>query len=181
MIHMWTTLLSARIVTVTNSPAEAEVDFSMIPRNPVRPRASEVPTGTNESPTFDVMLQDTELSGQKSGMTVETLHLTIHSGTVTLVPAVVDTDLAEVPPDEIDYNAPTPVSRERVAEIPDFPMVDPSNSVTLRIPARQLRKWLTFLLESWYMTPGCRPQQWSSRFLQQLLRHEECRPRAALL
>ena len=40
-----------RIVTVTNSPAEAEVDFSMIPRNPVRPRASEVPTGANESPT----------------------------------------------------------------------------------------------------------------------------------
>ena len=91
------------------------------------------------------MLQDTELSGQKSGMTVETLHLTIHSGTVTLVPAAVDTDLAEEPPDEIDHNAPTPVSRERLAEIPDFPMVDPSNSVTLRIPAPQLRKWLTFL------------------------------------
>ena len=60
-----------RIVTVTNSPAEAAVDFSMVPRNPVRPRASEVPTGANESPTFDVMLQDTELSGQKSGVTVE--------------------------------------------------------------------------------------------------------------
>ena len=27
-----------RIVTVTNSPAEAAVDFSMVPRNPVRPR-----------------------------------------------------------------------------------------------------------------------------------------------
>ena len=54
-----------RVVTVTNLPAEAAVDFSMIPRNPVRPRASEVPTGANESPTFDVMLQDSEPSGQK--------------------------------------------------------------------------------------------------------------------
>ena len=61
-----------RIFTVTNSPVEAAVDFSMIPRNPVRPRACEAPTGTNESPTFDVMLQETDLSGQKSGMTVET-------------------------------------------------------------------------------------------------------------
>ena len=56
---------------------------------------------------------------------METLHLTIQSGTVTLVPAVVAADLAEVPPDDIDYNAPTPVSRERVAEILEFPMVDP--------------------------------------------------------
>ena len=53
-----------RIVTVTNSPAEAAVDFSMIPGNPVRPRVSEVPTGTSESTTCDVMLQDAELSGQ---------------------------------------------------------------------------------------------------------------------
>ena len=34
-----------RIVTVTNSPVEAAVDFSMGPRNTVRPRVSEVPTG----------------------------------------------------------------------------------------------------------------------------------------
>ena len=67
----------------------------MIPINPVRPRVSEVPTGTRESPTFDVMVQDAELSGQKSGMAVETLLLTIQSGTVTLIPAGVDTDLAE--------------------------------------------------------------------------------------
>ena len=32
-----------RIVTVTNSPAEAEVDFSMIPWNPLRPRALRFP------------------------------------------------------------------------------------------------------------------------------------------
>ena len=51
-----------RIVTVTNSLAEAAVDFSMVPRNPVRPRVSEVPTRTNESPTFNVMLQDAALS-----------------------------------------------------------------------------------------------------------------------
>ena len=39
--------------------------------------------------------------------------LTIQSGTVTLVPAVVEADIDEVPLDEIDYNAPTPVSRAR--------------------------------------------------------------------
>ena len=82
-----------RIVTVTNSPAEATVDFSTVPRNPVRPRVSEVPTGTNESPTFDVMLQGAALSGQEPGMAVETLLLTIQSGTVTLVPAVVEFDI----------------------------------------------------------------------------------------
>jgi len=92
----------------------------MIPRNPVRPRVSEVPTGTSESPTFDVMLQDAALSGQEPGMAVETLLLTNQSGTVTLVPAVVEADIDEVPLDEIDYNAPTLVSRERVAEVPDL-------------------------------------------------------------
>ena len=87
------------------------------------------------------------MSGQKSGMAVETLLLTIQSGTVTLVPAVVDADIAEVPPDEIDYNAPTPVSRERVAAVPDLSMVDPSNSVTLLVPARQLRKMTSVSFE----------------------------------
>ena len=53
-------------------------------------------------------------------MAVATLHLAIHAGTVTLVPAIAEADLAEVPPDQIDYNAPTLVSREREAEIPDF-------------------------------------------------------------
>ena len=53
-----------------------------------------------KSPTFDVMLQDAALSGQEPGMAVETLLLTIQSGTVTLVPAVVDADIDEVPPDE---------------------------------------------------------------------------------
>ena len=86
------------------------------------------------------MLQDPELSGQKSGIAVETLQFNIQSGTVTLVPAIVEAALAEVPPDEIHYNAPTPASRERVAEFPDFPMVDPLNSVTLLIQATQLRK-----------------------------------------
>ena len=56
---------------------------------------------------------------------METLHLTIHVGTVALVPAIVEADLVEVPPDEIDYTVHTPVSRERVAEILAFPMVDP--------------------------------------------------------
>ena len=86
------------------------------------------------------MLQDAALSGQEPGVAVETLLLTIPSGTVTLVPAVVEADIDEVHHDESDYNAPTHASRERVAEVPDLTMVDPSNSVTLRDPARQLRK-----------------------------------------
>ena len=69
------------------------------------------------------------MSGHKSGMAVETLLLTIQSGTVTLVPAVVDADIDEVLPDEIDYNAPTLVSRERVAAIPDLSMVDPQTAL----------------------------------------------------
>ena len=100
----------------------------------------EVPTEPNENPTFNVLIQDSVLAGQEPGMAVETLLLTIQYGTVTIVPAVVEADIEEVPPDEIDYNAPTPVSRERVAEIPDLTMVDTSNSATLRVPDRQLRK-----------------------------------------
>ena len=61
------------MLSVTNSPAEAAVGFSMSPRKPVRPRVSEVPTVTSASPTFDVMLQEAALSGQESGMAVETL------------------------------------------------------------------------------------------------------------
>ena len=83
-----------------------------VPRNPVRPRVYEVPIETIESPTFNAMMQDSVLAGQEPGMAVETLLLTIQSGTVTLVPAVVEADIDEVPPDEIDYNAPTLVSRE---------------------------------------------------------------------
>ena len=112
----------------------------MIPRNPIRPRAFEVPTGANESPKFDVMLHDVELSRTKPGVAVATVHLTIQYGTVVLVLAIADADFIAALPDEIDYNAPTHVSRERVAEVPDFPMIDPSNSVTLRIPAPQLRR-----------------------------------------
>ena len=112
----------------------------MTPINPVWPRASAVPTGAHASPTFDVMLQDIELSGQNTGIAVETLHLTIHAGTVTLVPAIVEADIAEVPPDEIDYNAPTIVSRERVAEIPDFPMVDTSKQCYSSFPSPSAEK-----------------------------------------
>ena len=98
----------------------------MVPRNPVRPRVYEVPTEPNDSPTFNALMQDSVLAGQAPEMAVETLFLTIQSGTVTLVPVVIEADIDEVPPDEIDYNAPTPVSRERVAEIPDLTMVHTS-------------------------------------------------------
>ena len=110
---------------MSQNPAEAEVDFSVIPRNPLTPRAFEVPTGANESPTFEVMLQGMKLTRLKPGVAVETVHLTIQSGTVTLVPAIADADFIEVPSDEIAYNAPTLVSRERVAAVLDFPMLDP--------------------------------------------------------
>ena len=90
-----------RIVTVTNSPAEATVDLSMVPRNPVRPRVYEVPTETNESPTVNALMQDSVLAGQEPGMAVETLLLTSQSGTVSLVLAVIEADIDEVPPDEI--------------------------------------------------------------------------------
>jgi hypothetical protein len=111
-----------RIVVVTSDPAEAEVDFAMIPGNPLRPRAFEVPPGVNDSPTFEVRLRDTELSRQKPGAAVETVHLTIQSGTVTSVPAIVDADLVAVPPDEIDYNALQPdIFAELVGKkIPSF-------------------------------------------------------------
>ena len=130
---------------------------------------------------FNDILQDAVLSGQEPGMAVEALLLTIQSGTVTLVPAVVETDIDEVPLDESDYNPPTLVSRERVAEVPDLTMVDPSNSVTLRVPARQLRKWHTIPLNNWYMMPGCRPLLWNSIYLQLLSRHARCKPKAAFL
>ena len=57
-----------------------------------------------------------------------------------MFPAAADADFLEVLPDEIYYNAPTPVSRERVAEVPDFPMLGPTNSVTRRIPAPHLSR-----------------------------------------
>ena len=133
----------------------------MIPRNPLRPRAFEVPTGANESPTFEVRLQDTELSRLNPGAAVGTVHLTIQSGTVSLVLATADAEFIEVPPAEIDYNAPTPVSRERVAEVLHFPMLDPSNSVTPRIPAPHLRGTAYVYLKKLCMTLGCHPPRWS--------------------
>ena len=85
-------------------------------------------------------MQDSVLAGEEPGMAVETLLLTIQSGTVTLVPAVVEADIDEVPLDEIDCNAPTLVSRDRMAEIPDLTMVDTSNSVTPRVSSSTAEK-----------------------------------------
>ena len=51
-----------RIVVVTSAPAEAEVDFTLIPRNRLRPRVFDLPTGESENATFEVELQDRELS-----------------------------------------------------------------------------------------------------------------------
>ena len=55
---------------------------------------------------------------------VETVIISIHAGTVTLALALAYTEPYEVPVDEIEYNAPTLVSRERFAETIDIPMSD---------------------------------------------------------
>ena len=86
---------------------------------------SKFPTGAHESPTFEVMLQDRELSRLKLGVVVETVHVTIQSGTVTLVPAITDVDPIEVPPAEINVDAPTCVSHMRISEVCDFPCMTP--------------------------------------------------------
>ena len=71
---------------------------------------------------FEVGLQDRAPAALGTSVALETVHLTIQAGTVTLVPALTDANPIAVPPDEIHYNAPTPVSRERFIEVYDFPM-----------------------------------------------------------
>jgi hypothetical protein len=51
-------VVSLRRIVVFHSLAEAEVVFTMIPRNQLRPRVYEVPTGAGENATFEVQLQD---------------------------------------------------------------------------------------------------------------------------
>ena len=41
-----------KIVTITDAPAEAEVEFTLRPRNFRRPRVYEVPTGSGDSAIF---------------------------------------------------------------------------------------------------------------------------------
>ena len=45
-------VVSLRRIVVSHSPAEAEVDCTMIPRNRLRPRVFEVPTVAGEIITF---------------------------------------------------------------------------------------------------------------------------------
>ena len=71
---------------------------------------------------------------------LETMTLAIHAGKVTLVPALTYTEPYEVPMDEIEYNAPTLVSRERFAETIDFPMYDGRHSINLRAPLPDLKR-----------------------------------------
>ena len=82
----------------TSSPAEAEVDFTMIPRNPLRPRVFDIPTEANECIAFDRDLQDRTPAPQGTSVALETIHLTSQSGTVTLVPTIADADPIELPP-----------------------------------------------------------------------------------
>ena len=57
---------------------------------------------------------------------------------MTLVPALTDLDMYETPMGEIAFNAPTPVSRERICETIYVPMCDTKNS-TLHIPVPDLK------------------------------------------
>ena len=59
---------------------------------------------------------------------------------MTLVPALTDADPLEVPPEEILYNAPTLVSRERSTGATDFPMYYAKHSITLRTPVPDLKR-----------------------------------------
>jgi hypothetical protein len=110
-----------RTVVVSSTLAEAEVDFAMIPRTKIRPRVYDVPTGAGDNATFEVQLQDRELSRLGTSVAL----LIMQSGTVTLIPATTETDSIEVPPDEIHYNAPTIVSCERFTEVYDSLCVTP--------------------------------------------------------
>ena len=82
---------------------------------------------------------------------------------------------------KIDYNAPTPVSRERVAAVPDLSMVDPSNSVTLRVPTRQLREMAYVSLEEMVHDARMSPAAVELNIPTTRARRARCRPRAALL
>ena len=75
------------------------------------------------------------------GWTVKIVVLSIQAGTVILVPALTDSYSYETPLDEIAFNAPTPVSRERFSETIDFPMYDAKHSITLRIPVPVLQRF----------------------------------------
>ena len=65
--------------------------------------------------------------------------MSIHVGTVILVPVSTDTEPYEVPMDEIEYNAPILVSRDRFAEAIDS-LCMTQNNITLCIPIPDLRR-----------------------------------------
>ena len=48
--------------------------------------------------------------------------------------------LYKVPPEEIHYNDPTPVSSGRFSEATDFPMYDAKHIMTMRIPVPELKR-----------------------------------------
>ena len=122
-------------------------------------------SGSGRFATFEVDFQEREHSNLIQGEELQGVILSIQAGPVTLVPALTDAALAEVPPAEIPYNAPTLVSRERSTGAAGFPTYDARHSITLRIPVPFSGGCITLQSRKWFWTPGYRPQQWSSKSL----------------
>ena len=64
-------------------------------------------------PHLKSSFQDRELSSIGPSVALDTRHLTIQSGTVTLIPATTEADPIEVLPVRVHYYAPSLVSCER--------------------------------------------------------------------
>ena len=73
---------------------------------------------------------------------VETIVLSVHTGTFTLtpVPEADEEELIESMTDEIDADAPTPVLRAPSSKEPDQRMYDSVTSITLLIPVSDFRQ-----------------------------------------
>ena len=82
----------------------------------MRPRLDEVPTGLGQTATFELDFQERQRTNLVPKEKLKDVLMSIQAGTVTLVPALTDADPVEVRPEEIHYNAPTLVSRDRFSE-----------------------------------------------------------------
>ena len=80
-----------RVVIVTATPAEAEIEFTMRPRNFLRPCVVEVSTRSGDNDIFENQLPGPPRTCSASGR-LEMVMLSIHVGTVTLVLAIKDAE-----------------------------------------------------------------------------------------
>ena len=96
-----------KLVIVADALAEAEVEFTMRPRDFLRRRLYEVPTRTGKYgipitessrvATFEVDFQERQHSDLVLGEELQDVVIIIQAGTVILVPALTDVDTTEVP------------------------------------------------------------------------------------